>query len=228
MLHSSKFVMLGEIPILNKLTKQELDILAEKSTFFTVQKGLPIYNIEDKISNIYFLHKGSIKLGTTTTDGKDLIKDILFESDIFGENVFTSKKRTEFAISLEDCKLFSIPLAHYNELIESNANFREAILELMVSNLKKLQDRRQNFVFSKAKQRIMHFIQKLAAERGIKIGIDEILVHHKLSHKEIANVTDTSRQTVARVLSELKEDKIIYFSPRKPTKILVRNILKLT
>ena len=64
----------------------------------------------------------------------------------------------------------------------------------------------------------------MASTKGIKIGFDEILIHHGLSHKEIANITDTSRQTVARVLSELKKLDVIHFSARKPHKILIRDI----
>lgn len=220
--------MLKEFGLLSHFTESEFETITEQATFYSIQKGMPIYHIGDVISKVYFLHSGSIKVGTTTKDDKDLIKNIAFSGEVFGENVFSNSRRLEFAQTLEDCKLFSIPLETYNKLIEQNAKFREAILILMVSNLQKLQERRQNFVFTKAKQRIMHFIKELAELRGIKIGIDEILVHHKLSHKEIANVTDTSRQTVARVLSELKEDNIIHFSPRKPSKILVRDILKLT
>jgi len=58
--------------------------------------------------------------------------------------------------------------------------------------------------------------------------MDEILINHKLSHREIANITDTSRQTVARVLSELKKQDLIHFSARKPHKILIRNIANLS
>ncbi len=228
MIHASKFVMLKEFKLLSSFDEQDLDGIAKKSTFFSVQKGLPVYKLGDPIANVYFLAKGSIKVGTTTSEDKDLIKNIMFQGDIFGENVFSVKQRSEFAIALEDCKLFSISLSYYNHLVETNSTFREAILELMISNLRNLQKRRQNFVFTKAKYRIMSFIKELAEDRGVRIGIDEILVNHNLSHKEIANVTDTSRQTVARVLGELKDEKIIHFGPRKPSRILVRDILKLT
>ncbi len=61
--------------------------------------------------------------------------------------------------------------------------------------------------------------------RGIKIGLEEILINHGMSHKEIAYLTDTSRQTVARVLGELKRENLIHFSVRKPNKILIRDIM---
>ena len=85
----------------------------------------------------------------------------------------------------------------------------------------------QNFVFMKAKTRIVDFIRKTGNRKGIKIGVDEILINHGMSHKDIAYLTDTSRQTVARVLGELKKENLIHFSARKPSKILIRQSFQL-
>ena len=93
--------------------------------------------------------------------------------------------------------------------------------------MSELEDRMSNFVFKKAQSRIVDFIKHLAQTKGMKIGLDEILINHGLSHKEIANITDTSRQTVARVLGDLKRQNIIHFSARKPHKILVRDVMNL-
>ncbi len=228
MLQASKYLILKEFGILESLPQDALNTVAEKMTFFTVQKGLPIYQVGEKIQAVYFLHKGSIKVGCTSMEDRHLLKNLVYPGEVFGENVFTLTNRTDFSVALEDCQILSLPLAEYNLTLSKYPKFREAILNQMLRNLKSLQLRRQNFVFTKAKQRIMAFIKEMGETRGIRIGIDEILINHKLSHKEIANITDTSRQTVARVLSELKEEDIIHFSPRKPTKILIRDILKLT
>jgi len=96
-----------------------------------------------------------------------------------------------------------------------------------VERLDNLELRIKNFVFMKAKQRIAGFIHQTAQLQGIKIGMEEILINHGMSHKEIAFVTDTSRQTVARVLGDLKRENIIHFSERKPNKILIRDLSKL-
>ena len=91
-----------------------------------------------------------------------------------------------------------------------------------------LETRMSNFVIKKAQSRILAFLKQLADTKGIKIGLDEVLINHGLSHKEIANITDTSRQTVARVLGDLKRQNVIHFSARKPHKILIRNIISLS
>ncbi|MEM9857049.1 MAG: helix-turn-helix domain-containing protein [Bacteroidota bacterium] len=47
------------------------------------------------------------------------------------------------------------------------------------------------------------------------------MIPTKLTHKDIANLTGTSRQTVTTILNELKESNLIYFDRRK---ILIRDL----
>ncbi|MBK6786041.1 MAG: winged helix-turn-helix domain-containing protein [Saprospiraceae bacterium] len=90
-----------------------------------------------------------------------------------------------------------------------------------------MEERLQNFVFMKAKERIVHFLFSSALKKGINIGMDEKLINQGISHKDIAYLTDTSRQTVARVLNELKRDNIIHYGGGKSCKILVRDMYTL-
>jgi len=101
------------------------------------------------------------------------------------------------------------------------------ILIKIITRLQMLEERMHSFVFKKAKVRIANFIKKTGDLKGIRIGVDECLINHGMSHKEIAYLTDTSRQTVARVLGDLKKANIIHFSARKPNKILIRDMAAL-
>lgn len=107
--------------------------------------------------------------------------------------------------------------------MQNNPVFANLITETIIERLQNLQVRMEAFANKSAKQRIVEFIKNSARIRGIKIGINECLINHGMSHKEIAFLTDTSRQTVARILGELKKTDIIHFGARKPGKILIRD-----
>ena len=177
---------------------------------------------------MYLVQKGSVKLGINASCGKILIKDVVYENSLFGENIFVGDgQRKEFAKTMTDTSVIKIPTEVFRSLVEENGEFANDIMGVVLQRLQLLEERMQSFVFKKAKIRIMDFIKKTGELRGIKIGIQEILINHGMSHKEIAYLTDTSRQTVARVLGELKKDDLIHFSPRKPNKILIRNMMNL-
>ena len=127
-----------------------------------------------------------------------------------------SKVRRAFAQTVTDCELFALPAPFFKDLLQKNPKLCQELTYILISKISSLETRMSNFVFKKAQKRITEFLKNLAEKKGMKIGIDEILVNHGLSHKEIANITDTSRQTVARVLGDLKRQNIIcllYTSP---------------
>lgn len=228
MINSSIFLMLREFDILKSLSERELEEMTKLAQLKRVAKNLNIYEPGDESNFVYLVQKGSVKLGINASCGKILIKDVVYENSLFGENIFVGDgQRKEFAKTMTDTSVIKIPTEVFRTLVEENGEFANDIMGVVLQRLQLLEERMQSFVFKKAKIRIMDFIKKTGELRGIKIGIQEILINHGMSHKEIAYLTDTSRQTVARVLGELKKDDLIHFSPRKPNKILIRNMMNL-
>lgn len=226
--HSSKFLMLKDMEILKSLSEEQVNDLAMRCTMEKVSKNKNIYEADQHIDYVYLINKGSVKLGMVADCNKTLIKDIVYDGEIFGENIFTGNKvRKDFSEAMTDSVLLKVPAKYFRELVRTNPKFANMIMTTIIGRLRNLEQRMQNFVFMKAKARIVDFIRKTGMTRGIQIGVDETLINHGMSHKEIAYLTDTSRQTVARVLGELKKDNLIHFSARKPSKILIRNTFQL-
>ncbi len=220
---------LKTFPLLTHCSEKEIEWLAGKSTEKSFFKGESIYREGDEGAHVYFVTDGSAKLGITSSCGKILIKDIVHTTDVFGENIFTSvSTRKEFAEVMKGAvTILMVRKDDFQKLLLHNQKFANSVVSLVVSRLTALEKRMENFIFKKAKARIVDFIVSTGNTRGIRIGLDELLINHGMSHKEIAFLTDTSRQTVARVLGELKKDSLIHFSSRKPSKILIRDLASL-
>ena len=225
---SAKFVILRDFKILKTLTDAEISLLATQAYYEQTVKNNFLYQSGAKSDYVYLICKGSIKLGTLSSDGRTLIKDLIYEGELMGENVFSSENtRNEYAEAMSDCKYFRIESSMFRKLVGQNTSFANDIIHLIVTRMQALEERLQSFVFKKAKVRIVEFIFRTGSRKGIKIGIDEWLINHGMSHKEIAFLTDTSRQTVARVLNELKKENLIHYGTRKSSKILIRNLIGL-
>ena len=222
---SAKMITLSEMPILKTLTREQLEQLAVNAIFQKVAKNCMVYDTGQKVEYVYLIEKGSIKLGMLASCGKTLTKDLVYDLQIFGENIFTSGTITrEFAETLTETKLYKIPVEVFRNIVIQNNAFASEIMHIIVTKLQNLEERLQNFVFKKAKERIVNFIYRTGLTKGIKIGINECLIDHGMSHKEIAYLTDTSRQTVARILNELKKENFIHYGSRKSSKILIRDM----
>lgn len=214
-------------PFFEVLTPAELEAVSQKASFVSVRRKKRVYEFGDDLDKVYIVHKGSIKLGTDIETNKSLVKHIAYEHDIFGENVFMEKRRSEYAEAIKDSTLIALDTNTIKNLLTKNSQFANKITEVIIERINNLEQRMKNFIFMKAHKRISHFLKQTALARGIKIGMEEILINHGMSHKDISFLTDTSRQTVTRVLAELKTANLIHFSARKPNKILIRDIAAL-
>ncbi len=229
MIHSSKFLILREVPLFKNLSDQQLEQITTQARHVKIKKGKYVYKEGDAVDDIYIVCKGDIKCGRKISDSKVLLKEIVYKKELLGENFLTGQQaRKEFAQALTDLELFSLPITFFKDLLEKNPHLCQELTLLFITKMSNLETRMSNFVIKKAQSRILAFLKQLADTKGIKIGLDEVLINHGLSHKEIANITDTSRQTVARVLGDLKRQNVIHFSARKPHKILIRNIYNLS
>jgi len=222
---SAKFLMLQDLDLFSSLSHDELNNLASVCSLCNVNKDEKIFSKGDSIEYVYVLIKGSVKIGANIDFQKSIIKQLIHNGEIFGENILTKNTvRNDFAQSLAPSQIFKILKADFEKLITTNPVFCTKIVSHILQQLNNLELRIADFVYKKAQNRIENFIKKLALKKGIKIGIEEILIKHNLSHSDIAHITDTSRQTVSRVFGDLKKSQIIHFSPRKPNRILVRNL----
>ena len=87
----------------------------------------------------------------------------------------------------------------------------------------KLERKLELLVFKDARTRVIEFLKDAAAWKGKKVGF-ETMIPTRLTHKDIAALTGTSRQTVTTILNELKDKNLINFDRKK---ILIRDLAAL-
>ena len=219
----------NDYPLLHNLTPSQFDSIVEYSEMISIKKGTSVYIENDENDAVFFVISGKIKLGASLSEDQMVLKDIIQTGGLFGESALSAQnKRTEFAKALcHKTKVLKISSTICKQIMTTNPQFTNDIIQYSLEKIQMLEKRIEYFIFKKAKARIAQYIHNMTVKHGIKIGVDENLIKLNMSHKELAHITDTSRQTVARVLSELKSADLIHFSKRKPSKILVRQLPKL-
>jgi len=221
---NSTFI-LEHFPIFNGLNEGELELLQNVAEKHVVPKYSFIYLPDEASNHIFFLSKGSIKIGTHSTDGKEVIKAVLHPLAMFGElAVIGEKTRQDFAQAMNnEVHYLSLKVADFKRLMQSNFGLCSHVLSMMGSRLMKAENRLEGLIFKDARTRIVDFIKEYAEKRGRQVGYER-LFKHSLTQQDIANLTGTSRQTVTSVLNELRKSNLIYFNRNS---ILIRDMAKL-
>lgn len=207
-------------------SESELMEVAEMASMKSIAKGDFIFFPEELSKSVYILKKGRIKIGSYSPEGKEIIKVILQPGEIFGELALAGETtRTDFAQALEDdTKFCAFSVTHIEDMMKTNPHLSLEITKIIGWRLKRIENRLEGLVFKDARTRIIDFLRDMGERFGKPVGT-ETLIMNNLTHKEMASLTATSRQTVTTVLNELREQNKIYFDRKR---ILIRDMNALT
>ena len=214
------------VDLYDLLCPHKVPSIKEKHSFHYFNKNEYIYFEDEPSKYIYLIASGRVKIGSYKEDGKEVVKAILSTGEIFGELALAGEeKRQDFAQSLDDkTAICSMSITDMQQLMANNRPLNFKIIKLIGIRIKKLERRIDSLVFKDARSRIIDFLRDMAIEKGKKVGY-EVMFRNYLTHKDIASLTGTSRQTVTTVLNELKEKNLINFDRRR---FLIRDMDKLS
>jgi CRP/FNR family transcriptional regulator, cyclic AMP receptor protein len=212
------------VNLYNLLCPHKVKKMGEKHEFLRVSKGQFVYMEDDLCTHVYLIVDGRIKLGHYLDDGKEVVSAILTSGEVFGELALAGEdRRRDFAQAQCDTTICPLTTHELQQLMFENRDLSFKILKLVGLRLIKLERKLELLVFKDARTRIIEFLKDAAAWKGKKVGF-ETMIPTRLTHKDIASLTGTSRQTVTTILNELKDQNLINFDRRK---ILIRDLEKL-
>lgn len=206
------------------LCPHKVKAMAGKHEFLAFKRDQFVYVPEDSATQIYLIVNGRVKIGHYLDDGREVTHAILTQGEIFGElAVAGEEKRRDFAQAMTDLTVCPLTTAELQALMFEDRELSFKILKLIGLRLMKLERKLELLVFKDARTRIIEFLKDAASWKGIRVG-HETMIQTQLTHKDIAALTGTSRQTVTTVLNELKDLNLINFDRKK---ILIRDLAKL-
>lgn len=196
--------------------------MAEKHAFDLYKKDEFIYFPDETATHIYMIVSGRVRLGHYQEDGKEVVSAILSNGEIFGELAMAGEEtRKDFAQAMDaNTTICPLSIGELKDLMKEDRELSFKILKLIGLRLMKLERKLELLVFKDARTRVVEFLKDTAAWKGKKVGF-ETMIPTRLTHKDIAALTGTSRQTVTTILNDMKEKNLINFDRKK---ILIRDL----
>jgi len=215
-----------DVDLYDILCPHKAPSMRDRHEFRKYGKDQFIYFPNDLSRHIYMIAEGRVKIGSFTDDQKEIVSAILTKGELFGEMALAGEnKRTDFARSMdENTTVCPMTINDLKELMKDNETLSLKILKLMGSRIKKVERRIESLVFKDARSRIIDFLKEMGMKKGQKVGFETMIKSH-YTHKDIASLTGTSRQTVTTILNDLKEKNLINFDRRR---ILIRDMERLS
>ncbi len=212
-------------PMLTCLNEQELEQMVTVAQVRKAPRYQFIFMPDESADHLCFLVSGKVKTGTFSPEGREVIKEILSASAMFGDMTLGGETtRSEFAQALHDEAVYlTVKVSDFQQIMQGNQRLVFACMKHLSQRLQRVEERLAKLVLKDARERIIEFLVEAAGRDGRRVGYETLVKHH-LTQQEIASLTGTSRQTVTSVFNDLKKSNLIYFNRNS---ILIRDVEKL-
>lgn len=199
--------------IFTKLTPDELEYINDRKRCTRYEKGLIMYEEGARTNGFYCICSGIVKVYKTGVEGKEQIirfaksGDIIgYRSVISGEPACTSAKVLDEAVI---CFIYTSDLYH---LLKKNAEFGIEMLQLACTELGEANNYITDIAQKSVRERLAEVLVSLKHNFGLD---DDGILQIYLTREELANLIGTATESVIRLLSEFKQDKLIELQGRK-------------
>ena len=212
-----KLSLLQSVPIFSDLSPSDLNKIAERMVLRAFTKGQMIL-LEDDLGQTFFvIAGGSVKITRLSDDGREVILDMLGESDFFGEmSLLDGAGRSANVVALEASEVLTLARNDFLEILQDYPKISISLLEELTQRIRKSDQQIESLSLSDVEQRIGITLIRLAEELGtIKRG--SVKIKNLPYQQDIANMAGTSRETVSRTFKLLEEKGLVTREGRKLT-----------
>jgi len=218
-------VDLMSFDIFKSLLEPEIEELNQIINCALYKRGSVIYNERSRINGTYIVVSGIVKVYKTGFDGKEQIIRFAKGGDLVGfRSVISDELACTTSKIINDAVLCYIPGEELTKLIKENPEFAMDLMKLTCRELgesnKYLTDIAQKTVRERLAEVLLLLMDTFELDEDFTLQIS-------LTREELANMVGTATESVIRLLSEFKADKLIELNGRKIKLLNIPKLIKI-
>ena len=195
------------------LIRQQWDELAAFTTAHRFDRGHVIYSMGDPSDAMYLIESGQVKVEQLSAGGKEKITGIYRKGELFGELCICKKgTRDSQAIALEPVTIVSFGVNGLLNLLRKTPEIIFDLLMVFCIRLFECQEQIATLAFDEVRERLAKELLRLSGlpgsqreKGGVRLAVD-------LTHQELANLVNTTRENVTRIMNEFREEGLLDYS----------------
>ena len=203
-------------------SKEWIDFIEFHKSVYTLQKDNLVFKEGDDVKGLFIINKGKIKVFSNESTGKEKIFRLAGEGEILGHRGFGGDwVYPVSAKTYEETTLSFIPLNIFNLLAKTNIEITYQLMMFFAEELRNSETKINHLqVKNRVARAILYNYTIFGADKK-----DPQLLSFTIPRKDYASLTNTTYESIIRVLKELNDEKIIQ-SSGKNIKILDFNALE--
>lgn len=209
------------IPLLDRLSTSEQSLLIQHSNLLHKDQGSYIFMEGEKATHFFFIKEGKVRVHKLLEEGKEITIFIRERHDAFGEiGPFSGATYSCSSRAATGCEIYAIDQDSLFKILKANGSVATEFIKWMAEKLETSSSKIKDYLMFGAEGAVASFLIRLANLNGIQLK-KGVLIEKPLTHYDISTHIGISRETVTRVLNDLKKEDIIYF---RRNALLIKNM----
>jgi CRP/FNR family transcriptional regulator, cyclic AMP receptor protein len=205
----NKLELLQKVPTFARLTNDQLSLLARSVGTQTFERDEAIFHQGSIGSTLYIIVLGQVRIYTINEAGQELTVRMLKTGEFFGELALLDGQPRSASVEAM-CPTIALTLhrSTFLHIINVYPSIAASVLEAMAARLRLTTTSAEQMANLSATQRVVRQLCELATCYGIADG-GAIRIDLHLTQDDLASLSGTTRETVNRVLSNLRDQGLI-------------------
>lgn len=200
--------------VIQLFLENDSDKLMSNGKEFTFKKGECI-TMPGKLSDdVFIIKKGNASEFHIHIDGKECIIGLLCAGDIIGlMDIFTSRASRVFAKALTEVTIIAVSKQEVRKIVEKSPSLTLALLNYSSEKYEDMVEILEQISYGKVENRLIFLLKKLSDQKENDKGWYPVPV--SITHKDIAGMIASTRETVTLTINKLLQEKMIrYYNER--------------
>lgn len=187
--------------------RKELINLSNDRKIRKFKKKEVVYHEDTYANYLYFVVNGEFKTTRTDEYGKEIIIDVHHNGDFVGYlGVLEGPEYGETLTAMQEGELAIVPKSDFHELLKKNRDVAHRFIKMMANNLQEKEARLLKIAYSSVRERVADTLVQLAGQVEAE---DNGRRSIQISRDNLAGIVGTATESLIRMLSEFKQDKLI-------------------
>jgi len=177
-----------------------LDALVERGSIRSYPKNVLLIQEGDRSDQLYVVISGRLKVFLSDSSGKEIVIDTVVPRQCFGEMALDGEPRSASVMTSERSELAVIERDEFRTFLSSNPDAAHALIVALIRRARNLTRTIGSLALLDVYGRVARLLLDSAVEEN---GV--LVIGERLKQQEIAKRVGASRETVSRILADLRE-----------------------
>lgn len=179
------------------------------------KKGELLFAEDSHPQGLYWINSGKLKIFKTGFDGKEQIIHWGLPGDLLGYRALLAEEPYSVsAEAIEETIACLIPGRAFTNLLDNNRHLSRQLIKSICHELNQASDKLTSMAQKNVRERLaevlLHLYDTFKGE-----NTEDALINITLPREDIANIVGTATETVIRLLSEFKDDRLVEFEGKR-------------